>query len=129
MNSKVTVITKKSNLSKYIILSLIAGVLFGWIFPQICNLYSGGEQAYGIILDILKTGASLFLKMIKMILAPLVFATLVVGIAGHGNLKNIGEIGKKTIIYFLAVTSIALIIGLLTANTFQPGKGCNIKAS
>lgn len=64
--------------------------------------------------------------MIKMILAPLVFSTLVVGIAGHGNIKSLGNIGSKTIIYFITATSIALIIGLFTANILKPGMGCTV---
>lgn len=58
-----------------------------------------------------------------MIIAPLLFATLVVGIAGHGDAKSLGKIGLKTIIYFEIVTTLALIIGLTTANIFKPGIG------
>lgn len=117
---------KTLNLTKYIMISLILGVIFGGIYPKICQLFPGGEEISAGIAEALKIGAGLFLKMIKMILAPLVFSTLVVGIAGHGNLKALGSIGKKTIIYFLAATSIALVIGLLTANILHPGKGCDI---
>ncbi len=122
---------KSSNhsLSRFIIISLFAGIIFGWIYPEVCGWLPGGAAAAEFINGTLKTGAHLFLKMIKMILAPLVFATLVVGIAGHGSLKNLGNVGKNTIIYFLAATSIALIIGLLTANILQPGKGCDVECS
>lgn len=61
--------------------------------------------------------------MVKMIIAPLLFATLVVGIAGHGDAKRLGKIGLKTIIYFEIVTTLALIIGLTMANIFKPGVG------
>jgi len=67
--------------------------------------------------------------MIKMIIAPLLFATLVVGIAGHGNVKNLGKTGLKTIIYFEIATTLALLIGLAAGNIFQPGKGLHIHAS
>jgi proton glutamate symport protein len=87
------------------------------------------EKIISIINTILKSGAKIFLNMIKMLIAPLVFSTLVVGIAGHGNIKSLGKIGTKTIIYFLAATFIALIIGLLAANIGQPGKGCIINYS
>ena len=61
--------------------------------------------------------------MVKMIIAPLLFATLVVGIAGHGDVKNLGRLGIKTIVYFELVTTFALFIGLGFANLFKPGEG------
>lgn len=61
--------------------------------------------------------------MVKMIIAPLLFATLVVGIAGHGDAKRLGKIGLKTIVYFEIVTTLALVIGLTMANIFKPGVG------
>lgn len=73
--------------------------------------------------------ADVFLKMVKMIIAPLIFATLVVGIAGHGDVKNLGKIGLKTIIYFEIATTLALFIGLITANVLKPGAGFNIDLS
>ena len=67
--------------------------------------------------------AEIFLRMVKMIIAPLLFSTLVVGIAGHGDAKSLGKIGLKTIIYFEIVTTLALIIGLTMGNIFKPGVG------
>ena len=67
--------------------------------------------------------------MIKMIIAPLLFSTLVVGIAGHGDIKSLGKIGLKTIIYFEIVTTIALLIGLAMGNLVQPGVGVGVNAS
>jgi len=67
--------------------------------------------------------AAIFLRMVKMIIAPLLFSTLVIGIAGHGNAKSLGKIGVKTIVYFEVVTTLALIIGLGLANIFKPGVG------
>jgi len=121
--------SKKFNISTYIMISLVAGMLFGWLYPKICMLFPESDKIYSTISGILKTGAMLFLQMIKMILAPLVFSTLVVGIAGHGNMKSLGSIGSKTIIYFLTATSIALIIGLFAANILKPGVGCEINCS
>jgi proton glutamate symport protein len=71
----------------------------------------------------MKTFAVIFLRMVKMIIAPLLFATLVSGIAGHSDVKKLGKIGLKTIIYFEIVTTLALIIGLTMGNIFNPGKG------
>ena len=107
---------KNSNtLTIQIFIALIAGILLGWRFPDFADKF----QPLGEI----------FLRMVKMIIAPLIFATLTVGIAGHGDVKNLGKIGLKTIIYFEIVTTIALIIGLIMANIMQPGAGFNIDPS
>ena len=100
---------KSSNLTTFIFAALIAGILFGWLCPN---------QA-------IETAplAKIFLNMIKMIIAPLLFSTLVVGIAGHGDIKSLGKIGVKTIVYFEIVTTIALVIGLAMANWVKPGEG------
>ena len=70
--------------------------------------------------------ATIFLRMVKMIIAPLLFATLVVGIASHGDTKQLGKIGLKTLIYFEIVTTLALFIGLIVGNILQPGVGFNL---
>src|SRR5665213_4637730 len=66
---------------------------------------------------------TIFLRLIKSIIAPLIFATLVVGIAGTGSIKTMGRIGGKAILYFEVVTTLALVIGLGAANLVQPGAG------
>lgn len=102
----------KSKLTLYIFIALILGIFTGWAFPEA-----------GIKLHAL---AEVFLRMVKMIIAPLLFSTLVVGIAGHGNIKQLGKIGLKTLIYFEIVTTLALVIGLWAGNYFEPGKGFNL---
>ena len=99
--------SKSSKLTLFIFIALIGGVVFGWLDP-----YHASKM---------QPLADAFLRMVKMIIAPLIFATLVVGIAGHGDVKNLGKIGLKTIIYFEVVTTIALILGLVMANVFKPG--------
>ena len=99
-------------LTLHIFIALVAGILFGWLAPQ----YAVKMQPLG----------DLFLRMVKMIIALLIFATLTVGIAGHGNVKNLGKIGLKTIVYFEVATTIALILGLVMANVLKPGAGFNI---
>ncbi len=103
---------KSKKLTLYIFIALILGVIFGVLCPKLA----------------VKTHvlAAVFLNMIKMIIAPLLFSTLVVGIAGHGDVKNLGKVGLKTIIYFEIITTIALIIGLFSAHLFQPGKGFDV---
>jgi len=105
---------KGSKLTTYIFISLILGIICGWALPD-----------FSIKLAPL---ATIFLNMVKMIIAPLLFSTLVVGIAGHGDIKDLGKIGVKTIIYFEIVTTIALFIGLFVANIFQPGHGFDVTA-
>ena len=106
---------KQSNLTIAIFSSLFLGILDGWAFPD-----------FAVKLHVL---AEIFLRMVKMIIAPLLFATLVVGIAGHGDGKSVGRLGIKTIAYFEVVTTLALFIGLGFANLFRPGEGmANIAA-
>ena len=100
---------KHSKLTALIFVALILGVIVGHFAPDFAVK--------------MKPFAVIFLRMVKMIIAPLLFATLVVGIAGHGDAKRLGKIGLKTIIYFEIVTTLALIIGLTMANIFKPGVG------
>ncbi len=100
---------KHSKLTFLIFLALILGIVFGCIAPE----WAVKMQPF----------ATIFLRMVKMIIAPLLFATLVVGIAGHGSVKQLGKIGIKTLIYFEIVTTLALFIGLIAGNLFQPGVG------
>src|SRR4029077_13853784 len=74
----------------------------------------------------LKPPADMFLRMIKMIIAPLLFSTLVVGIAGTGDMKTMGRIGLKAILYFEVATTIALFLGLALVNIFKPGAGVSL---
>ena len=96
-------------LTRYILISLILGIVVGLLFPD-----------FAVKLSPL---AMMFLNMVKMIIAPLLFATLVIGIAGHGDIKSLGKIGFKTLIYFELVTIAALLIGLGIGHFTQPGAG------
>ena len=100
---------KHSKLTALIFIALILGILFGHFCPE----YAVKARPLAVI----------FLRMVKMIIAPLLFATLVIGIAGHGDAKKLGKLGLKTIIYFEIVTTLALVIGLTMANIFKPGVG------
>jgi len=96
------------SLTFQILLGLLVGIALGWLEPR-----------WGVAI---KPVADIFLRMIKMIIAPLIFSTLVIGIAGAGDFKKVGRIGLKAIIYFEIATTIALLIGLLTVNIFKPGE-------
>src|SRR6476659_449421 len=67
--------------------------------------------------------SQLFLRLIKMIIAPLIFGTLVAGVAGAGHVKAVGRMGLRAMVYFEAVTTVALVIGLLAVNLLRPGVG------
>ncbi len=105
---------KRKKLSLWIFSSMILGVEVGMDFP----LFALEMERFGKI----------FLRLIKSLVAPLIFATLVVGIAGHSNLKQVGRIGLKSILYFELVTTIALFLGLLAINISKAGVGVHEEA-
>lgn len=92
-----------------VIIGIFAGIIVGALFPSF-------SPSAKLISDT-------FINMIKMMIAPVIFFTVVLGIAGAGNLKKVGRVGGKALIYFEVVTTLALIIGLLVANVIEPGKG------
>jgi proton glutamate symport protein len=105
-----------------IFIGLVVGIIIGCLWPSsdVDGVHVAGA-AEGI-----KPIADTFLRMIKMIIAPLLFSTLVVGIAGTGDLKAMGRIGLKAIIYFEVATTIALFLGLGAVNIFKPGVGVHV---
>jgi proton glutamate symport protein len=105
---------KRKKLSLWIFSSMILGVEVGMDFP-----------AFALEMERL---GKIFLRLIKSLVAPLIFATLVIGIAGHSNLKQVGRIGLKSILYFEIVTTVALFIGLLAINVSQAGVGVKVEA-
>lgn len=112
--SFVYLISRKS-LTMWILLFMALGVETGYDFPQVA--------------ESLKVLSDIFLRLIKTIIAPLLFATLVVGIAGHSSLKQVGRMGLKAIVYFEVVTTIALFIGLAAINLSRAGVGTSFSAS
>jgi proton glutamate symport protein len=99
----------KRSLTTWILVSMVIGIEIGLDFP-----------AFSQNLRVL---SQIFLRLVKTIIAPILFATLVVGIAGHSNLKQVGRMGWKSILYFEVVTTIALAIGLIAINISGAGKG------
>ena len=106
---------KRPSLTTWILIGLVAGIAFGAFFP-------GPAQKMAIL-------GTIFLNLIKAIIAPLLFGTLVVGIAGTGSIKTMGRIGGKAILYFEIVTTIALFIGLAAVNLVKPGAGVQLATS
>jgi proton glutamate symport protein len=103
---------KRFGLATQIFLALILGIIVGIIFY-------GNETAIAILGPI----GDIFIHLIKMIVVPIVIAALIVSIAGVGDIKKLGKLGGKGLLYFESVTTLAIAIGLLAANLFQPGAG------
>ena len=95
-----------------LIVAIVGGILVGWIWPDFASN--------------LKPLADGFIKLIKMLIAPIIFCTVVLGIAHVGDLRAVGRIGVKALIYFEVVTTFALVFGLLVGNVMQPGAGFSI---
>src|SRR2546427_9303371 len=107
---------RKRTLTQWIVVAMVIGVYVGWAYP------SAGES--------LRPFSTIFLRMIRSIIAPILFGTLVMGIAGHGDdLKRVGRLAFKSIVYFEIVTTLALVIGLVTVNLIQPGVGIQLAAT
>lgn len=94
-----------------VLIAITLGILVGWLDPKL------GES--------LRPLGEGFIKLVKMLIAPIIFTTIVSGIAGMGDLKKIGRLGAKALIYFEVVTTFAMVIGLLVANLAKPGEGIN----
>ena len=107
---------RRVSLTQWIVFSMVAGTLLGWFTP-----------GFAVHLQILST---IFLRMIKALIAPLIFGMLVVGIAGHGDdLKRVGRLALRSIVYFEVVTTLALVVGLVCVNVIRPGEGVPIAAA
>jgi Na+/H+-dicarboxylate symporters len=100
---------KLQNLTVQVLLAILLGIAVGYAFPDV------GAR--------LKVLADVFIKMIKMIIPPVVFFTVVLGIANMGDMKKLGRVGGKALLYFEIVTTFALIIGMIVVNVIQPGAG------
>jgi len=105
----------RPTLTQWIFIGMAVGLIIGWAAPE-----------FSVELRPLST---IFLRLIKAIVAPLIFATLVVGIAGHGDLKQVGRMGVKALVYFEVVTTIALLLGLAVVNIMKPGVGASLQAA
>jgi len=92
-----------------VIIGILAGALAGWLFPSFAPTA--------------KLISDMFINMIKMIIAPVIFFTIVAGICSAGEMKKVGRIGLKSILYFEIVSSLSLVIGLVVANIIKPGSG------
>lgn len=106
---------RRRNLTPWIFVAMVAGAELGFDAPHIAVS--------------LRVFSDIFLRLIKAIVAPLIFATLVTGIAGHGDLKGVGRIGIKSLIYFEVITTLALVVGLAAINLTRAGEGLTVPSA
>jgi proton glutamate symport protein len=100
---------------------IMIGLILGLIVGYIISIQDKETATY--YANIIRPFSTIFIRMIRMIIAPLLFGTLVAGIAGAGHFKDVGRMGLRAMIYFEVVTTIALVIGLLAVNIMKPGVG------
>lgn len=103
-----------------ILIGLFAGIIVGALLNQF------PESRSWMIGNVLQPAGDIFIRLMKMIVVPIVFACMVVGIAGNGDGKSLGRVGVKTLAYFFAVTTTAIIVGLVIGNLLQPGTGTDM---
>lgn len=103
-----------------ILIGLFAGIIVGVLLNQF------PESRSWMIGNVLQPAGDIFIRLMKMIVVPIVFACMVVGIAGNGDGKALGRVGVKTLAYFFAVTTTAIIVGLVIGNVLQPGTGTDM---
>ena len=110
----------KLSLAWQILIAMVLGILLG------SYLHYHSDSREWLIANLLSPAGDIFIHLIKMIVVPIVISTLIVGIAGVGDAKQLGRIGAKTILYFEVITTIAIILGITLANVFQPGSGIDM---
>ena len=104
-----------SHLYFQVVCAILIGILLGHFYPTLAVTMQPLGEA--------------FIKAIKMLIAPIIFCTVVHGIASMNDMKKVGRVGLKAIVYFEVVTTLALIVGLIIVNLWQPGSGMNVDPS
>ena len=112
---------KGNRLTLYILIAMVLGVLIGYI------VFTSGSPEFKIrFSDNIKLLSNIFIRLVQMIIAPLIFTTLVVGIAKLGDMKTVGRVGGKAILWFITASLLSLLIGLTLVNYFKPGAYINL---
>lgn len=112
---------QKSKLTLYILAAMVLGIVVGWFVFN--NYEADTRKSFAENIKLLTT---IFLRLVQMIIAPIVFSTLVVGIAKLGDMKTVGRVGGKAMLWFITASLVSLGLGLMLVNIFQPGVGANI---
>ncbi|MCX8958130.1 dicarboxylate/amino acid:cation symporter [Erwinia psidii] len=113
---------KRQKLMKQIVIAIVLGILVGWG----CHQYSGSIEQAKELASYMNIITDVFLRLIKMIIAPLVFATIVSGIVSMGGSSSVGSITLKAMLWFISAALVSLLIGMFMVNFFQPGAGLNL---
>src|SRR5688572_24736928 len=116
------VLKQRMSPTAQIMLGLVLGLIVGYVVSTL------DPETKTQITNVIRPFSQIFIRMIRMIIAPLLFGTLVVGIAGAGHFKDVGRVGLRAIIYFEVVTTIALFIGLAVVNLMEHGVGVVLPA-
>lgn len=111
----------KNKLTLYILISLILGLVVGSIVHEVLD-----KETQSQFSEYIKLLSTVFIRLVKMIIAPLVFSTLVVGIAKLGDLKSVGRVGGKAMLWFITASLCSLLIGMFFVNLLQPGAGIDL---
>lgn len=112
---------RRISLSQWILISMVLGIALGVVFPDSARASNGWAASDLAVLS------SIFIRMIRSLIVPLLFGTLVVGIAGHGDdMKRVGKLALRSIIFFEVITTLALVVGLAAVNLVKPGEGISL---
>ncbi len=117
--------TRSSHLTTRILIGMPVGILVGYL----CHRFVDGAERAAAVADYFSIVTDLFLRLIRMIIAPLVFSTLVVGVAHMGTGSSVGRIGTRTILWFLAASLVSLMVGLIMVQVLRPGAGLALPAT
>ncbi len=116
--------SKTNRLTLWILIAMVIGIVVGY------GMHTGMEEvARKEVADNLKILTEIFLRLVKMIIAPLVFSTLVVGIAKLGDMKTVGRVGGRALLWFMSASLISLLLGMVLVNVLEPGVGLQLQAS
>src|SRR5256714_15520605 len=112
----------RSNLTTIILIGMVLGILVGYA----CHILWPDPKTAKTIADYISLFTDIFLRLIKMIIAPLVFSTLVVGVAHMGDTKAVGRIGAKAMLWFIGASLVSLLVGMILVNLLRPGDNLNL---
>ena len=116
--------SKTNRLTLWILIAMVIGIIAGYA------MHTGMEEgARKEVADNLKILTDIFLRLVKMIIAPLVFSTLVVGIAKLGDMKTVGRVGGRALLWFMSASLVSLLLGMVLVNFLKPGVGLNLEAT
>jgi Na+/H+-dicarboxylate symporter len=112
----------RSKLTTIILIGMVLGILVGYA----CHILWPDPKTAKTIADYISLFTDIFLRLIKMIIAPLVFSTLVVGVAHMGDTKAVGRIGAKAMVWFIGASLVSLVVGMILVNVLRPGDNLNL---